>query len=78
LIVEGGPGEPAISPDSPADQAGLEQGDLVLELNGERISLENSLAKIIAKYNPGDEVVLKVLKGGEEKDIKIILIERPD
>ena len=78
LIVEGAPGEPAISPNSPADQAGLKQGDLVLELNKEKISLENSLAKIIAKYNPGDQVILKVLRGEEEKNISIVLVERPD
>jgi serine protease Do len=78
LIVDGGSNEPAISPDSPADQAGLKEGDVVLELNQEKITMENSLVKVISKYSPGDEVVLKVLRGEEKKDIAIILTERPE
>ncbi|GAI03948.1 unnamed protein product, partial [marine sediment metagenome] len=53
LIVGGGPGEPAIWPDSAAEKAGLKEEDIVLEFNNEKITTENSLAKIIMKYSPG-------------------------
>jgi len=76
LIVEGGPGEPAITSDSPAEKAGLREGDIVLEFNGEKITPENTLIKIISKYNPDAEVELKILRDGEEKNIVIILSER--
>jgi len=47
-------------------------------MNGERITPENSLAKIIQQYNPGDTVVLKVLREGEEKTLNATLGERSE
>jgi len=66
----------AIFPDSPAEKAGLKQDDIILEFNNEKITLNNSLAKLILKYNPGDEVQLKILRANQEKIIKVILGER--
>jgi len=74
--ILGGVGEPAIVPGSAAHIAGLKEGDIILEFNNEKITLENSLAKIISKYNPGDKVVLKILRQGEEKIVEIILGEK--
>ena len=76
LIIKGDKGESAIFPDSAADKADLKEGDIVLEFNGERITLENTLAKIILKYNPGDSVSLKILTEGRERVINVILGER--
>ena len=68
-------GNPAIFPDSAAESAGLKEGDIILEFNEEKISMENSLAKIIIKYNPGDEVSLKVLREEGEMFINVTLGE---
>ncbi len=78
LIVGGGPGEPAIWPDSAAEKAGLKEGDIVLEFNDEKIATENTLAKIIMEYNPGDEIVLKILRGAEEISAEVTLDERSE
>lgn len=79
LIVSGESyDEPAISPNSPAEKAGLKEGDIILEFNSERITVENSLADIIVKYNPDDKVKLKVLSDEKEKDIWIVLAEREE
>ncbi len=77
-IVKGEGGEPAIFPGSSAEKAGLREGDIILEFNGEKITTENSLAKIIMKYNPGDKVTLKVLRNGQEKIFEVILGERTE
>jgi S1-C subfamily serine protease len=76
LIQKGDEGEPAIFPGSPAERAGLREGDIILEFNGEKITTKNTLAKIITKYNPGDKVTLKVLRENKEKIFEVILSER--
>jgi len=78
LVVDGGPGNPAVWPDSAAEKAGLEEGDIVLEFNNEKITFENTLAKVIMKYNPGDEVVLKTLRGEDEIIVNVVLDERSE
>ncbi len=75
-VVRGENGEVAITANSPAKTAGLKEKDVVLEFNGEKITKDNSLASIIAKYNPGDKITLKVLRAGKEIDIEVTLTER--
>ena len=76
LIIKGeNPGEVAIVPDSSAEKAGLQEGDIILEVNQEKITSQNSLAKIIKKYNPEDQVSLKILREEEEKIIDVVLGE---
>ena len=65
--------EEPIFPDSAADKAGIQTDDIILEIDGEKITMENSLAKLILKYEPGDKVKLKILRDGAEKIIVIIL-----
>jgi S1-C subfamily serine protease len=78
LIIKGKGGESAIFPESPAEKAGLKEYDIILEFNGEKITTDNSLAKIIMKYNSGDEVTLKILRDGKEKIITVNLVERSE
>jgi len=65
----------AVIPGSPADKAGLKENDIILEINGIKVDGKNPLAKAIAKFQPGDEISLKVLHKGEEKEIKAVLEE---
>ncbi len=67
-----------ITPGSPAEEVGLKKRDVVLEINNEKINIENSLAEIILKYNPGEEVTLKILRDDQELEIKLTLTERPE
>jgi len=71
-------GEPAIFPNSAAEKAGLKEGDIILEFNSEKITTDNTLAKIIVRYDPGDRVVLKILRDSEERNIEVILEERSE
>lgn len=77
-IQKGDKGEVAITPGSAAEKAGLKEGDIILEFNGEKITKENTLAKIIVRYNPGDKVTLKILRGDQEKIIEATLGERSE
>jgi len=71
-------GEAAIFPGSAAEKAGLKEGDIILEFNGEKITTENTLAKIIMKYNPGNKVTLKILRNGQEKIFEVVLGEKSE
>lgn len=66
----------AVIPGSGADKAGLVENDIILEINGKKITQENSLAKLIQKYRVGDTVTLKILHRGEEKEVQAMLGER--
>ncbi|MDO8474006.1 MAG: trypsin-like peptidase domain-containing protein [bacterium] len=78
LIEKGDSATPAVTPGSGAQQAGMLEGDIILEFNGERVTPENSLAKLIQKYNPKDTVVVKILRDGQEKILQVTLGERSE
>lgn len=67
--------ELAIIPGGPADKAGLQENDLILEVNGVKLNAEHSLAGEIQKRAPGDSITLKVLSKGKEKSITAVLEE---
>lgn len=76
LIARGKSLDEAVTSGSAAEAAGLKEGDIVLEFNREKITIDSSLSKIIQKYNPGDKVVLKVLRKGEEMIMEAVLGKR--
>lgn len=78
LVEKGSKGEQAVTPDSAADKAGIKEGDIILEFNGEKITADNALAKLIQKYKPNDTVSIKVLRGTEELMLQAVLGEREE
>lgn len=69
LIVRQALGESAIVKGSAAERAGLQEYDIILECNSEKITEKNSLVDILQKSKIGQEIELKVLR--EEKEIKL-------
>ena len=66
-------GQQAIVSGSPADKAGLKSGDVILEINGEKISQTHPLSSLISQYQPGDEIELKILRDKKESTLKLKL-----
>jgi serine protease Do len=53
---------------SPAEKAGIEQGDVILEFNGKEVSDSNELPRIVASTPVGKEVSVKVSRNGKVTD----------
>ncbi len=76
LILNGSDGKSAVISDSAADKAGVKVKDIILQVNGENVSQDNSLSKILQKYAPGDSITLHILRGSQEIDLIAVLGER--
>lgn len=74
LVLSGGTvATPAVVSGSAADKAGIKEGDIILEVNGQKIDENNSLAGYLKNFNPNDVVKMKVLSGSVTKDITVTL-----
>jgi S1-C subfamily serine protease len=75
-----------VDADSPADEAGLREGDFILEIEGEAVETPQDVVRAVARRNPGDELTLTIGRRGEEGDgdqeqgleLSVTLGEHPD
>jgi S1-C subfamily serine protease len=64
--------------DTPAADAGLQPGDLIIAIDGESVTEIASFVATLQSHKPGDEVTLTVIRNGEESQIVVTLTEHPD
>lgn len=62
---------------SPAAQAGIRRGDVIIAMGGKKIATFNDLRRTIFEYNVGDEVELIIIRDGQEIKRSVILAELP-
>jgi serine protease Do len=67
-----------VTPDGPAAKAGLERGDIVLELNGSSVSGPDDLSLRISEMAPGSVAHLKVYRSGHTQEIDVTLGTFPE
>ncbi len=65
----------AVLPGSPADKAGLREGDIILAIDGNELSSGTSLLRIVQTKAPGDEVTLTILRAGKEETVVLTIEE---
>jgi len=68
---------PSVTPGSPAARAGIVDGDVVLEVDGKKLTSDTTLAGVFQIKNVGDVISLKVWHAGKTRDIKIKLAKFP-
>lgn len=62
---------------TPADKAGIEEGDVILALNGQKMKNSNQLRGEISSKAPGASIELQVLHDGKTKTVRVTLAELP-
>jgi len=62
---------------SPADQAGLKLGDVILAYNGSKIEDPNELPRLVAATKPGDKATLEVWRNGKAERLGVNVGEFP-
>ncbi len=77
-IPEGSENRPSILPDSPAQEAGLQERDIIVEIDGTELNEDNSLVSILGKKRVGETVDLKVNRDGEEISVDVTLEATPE
>ena len=65
-----------IAEDSPAAMAGLQKGDVLLELGGERIAKHQRVQEIIAGHQPGEQLEVRYRRNGKEGRATVRLASR--
>ncbi|HEU4620138.1 MAG TPA: DegQ family serine endoprotease [Gammaproteobacteria bacterium] len=59
--------------DSPASKAGVQTGDVILEVDGGKIDSNRVLSRLVGEHKPGDTVRLRVLRQGNPRDLTVKL-----
>jgi S1-C subfamily serine protease len=63
---------------SPAEEAGVEDGDVIVEFDGKKVGDPDALRDLVADTEPGQEVRIKVVRNGKKKTLDVVVGEWPD
>ncbi len=66
-----------VVPGEPAAQAGLQADDIVLTVNGQNVTRDQTLSYMVAAITPGQRAQLGILRGGERRTINVTVGKRP-
>jgi len=64
--------------DSPAEEAGIKAGDVIQEIDGERIENMNGIVRKLYEYNKEDKATIKVVRDSEEIELELKFKEKPE
>jgi len=68
----------SVEEDTPAQKAGVEEGDVIIEFDGKPIVNHNDLTNLVAQYKPGTTISLKIIRQGKPKNLSLKLMTRPE
>ncbi len=67
-----------IVPNSPAERAGLQVGDIITAINDMPVDADHPLTMVLSEFKPGQRVTLKVWRAGQTRTINLTLGEHPE
>jgi len=62
---------------SPADKAGIRQGDLIVSVSGEEVETPDDLVELIHSKKPGREILVALVRDGKKHRISVVLGKSP-
>lgn len=65
----------SVTPNGAADLAGIQEGDIILGVNGESVASSNDLNALKDQHNAGDTITLNIYRNGNDMDIDVVLQE---
>ncbi|NLO89941.1 MAG: PDZ domain-containing protein [Clostridia bacterium] len=66
-----------VVPGSPAQKAGIQSGDIIIEFDGKRITTYAELDEALSKHKVGDKVKISVVRDGKRREFNLTLGEMP-
>ena len=63
--------------DSPAQAAGLEVGDVIVEFNGKQVMRSSGLPPLVGRAKVGKEAQVKVIRNKQAREIDVMIAELP-
>lgn len=72
-LINAGQDQRAVVPNSPAQEAGIKEGDIIISINDDKITEQKTLSSILRKYRPEQEIVVVWLADGKERSASVIL-----
>jgi serine protease Do len=78
LDVSSGAYVEVVTKGSPADKAGIHQGDVIVEISGTKIAGSGDVLAAVRSHRPGESVKVVVDRGGSRKTFDATLAERTD
>lgn len=73
-VVASQQGRSAVVSGSPADRAGIKEGDIVTRVNGVDVGKAGDVASLVGEYAPGDTIELTLLREGRPQTVRVGLV----
>jgi S1-C subfamily serine protease len=70
--------EDAVVDGSPAAEAGLDTGDIIVSIEGQPIDTQHPLNSVLTQFAPGQTVTLQILRDGNRQNVQLTLGTRPE
>lgn len=67
-----------IAPDSPAEEVGLQSGDVIVAMDDREIQYIAQLFDRLLEYYPGDTTIVTFYRDGDRREVEVDLGERPE